>query len=131
MLSIKKIQEILEKAIQNANDDRDKANSLLKDVSVYIGSGNTGISIGSDKHREVGLAASKYLDNLTKSNEGIIKASELLLKLSNKKEEKPILTDDDKKDFYETLENSNKLETEVTIDKKEKITIESVVLEDE
>lgn len=100
----KRIKELLEAAFTNAKDDRDKANSLLKDVSVYIGTGNIN-SNGSDKHREVGIAASKYLDNLTKSNDQIIKIAELLKKTI--KEENAELTDEDKTGFYEEIEEND------------------------
>lgn len=101
----KRIKELLEAAFSNAKDDRDKANSLLKDVSVYIGTGNL-TQNGSDKHREVGIAASNYLNNLTKSNEQIIKIAELLKKTM--KEDNPELSDEDKAEFYEELEEDDK-----------------------
>lgn len=114
----KRIKELLEAAFSNAKDDRDKANSLLKDVSVYIGTGNINTN-GSDKHREVGIAASKYLDNLTKSNDQIIKIAELLKKTI--KEENAELSDEDKADFYEEIEENDdpKINKEVKEDIEE------------
>ena len=40
MISKKKITELLENTIKNANEDRDSATFLLKDVSTYICQGN-------------------------------------------------------------------------------------------
>lgn len=90
----KKVDEILEEAINNIRLDRDVTKRLLDDVMVYL-------SKSEERHREVGITAAKYVETLQRSNEQLVKIS-TLLKRAEKKETG--LTDDDKRDIFDLLQ---------------------------
>jgi len=84
----KKVDEILDEAIDNIRKDRDVTKRLLDDVMVYL-------SKSEERHREVGITAAKYVETLQRSNEQLVKIS-TLLKRAQKQETG--LTADDKED---------------------------------
>ena len=93
--SSSKLNKLVEEAINNIREDRDKAKSLLEDVV-------EGISNKKDSHRDVGIVAAKYLETLQRSNEQLVKITAIMKnKLEN---EFGDLDDDDKRDLYSELE---------------------------
>ncbi len=90
----KKVDEILEEAIDNIRLDRDVTKRLLDDVMIYL-------SKSEERHREVGITAAKYVETLQRSNEQLVKIS-TLLKRTEKKEAG--LTADDKRDIFDLLQ---------------------------
>ena len=90
----KKVDEILEEAINNIRLDRDVTKRLLDDVMVYL-------SKSEERHREVGITAAKYVETLQRSNEQLVKIS-TLLKRAEKKETG--LTADDTRDIFDLLQ---------------------------
>ena len=90
----KKVDEILEEAINNIRLDRDVTKRLLDDVMVYL-------SKSEERHREVGITAAKYVETLQRSNEQLVKIS-TLLKRAEKKETG--WTADDKRDIFDLLQ---------------------------
>ena len=90
----KKVDQILDEAIDNIRKDRDVTKRLLDDVMVYL-------SKSEERHREVGIVVAKYLETLQRSNEQLVKIS-TLLKRAEKKETG--LTADDKKDIFDLLQ---------------------------
>ena len=90
----KKVDEILDEAIDNIRKDRDVTKRLLDDVMVYL-------SKSEERHREVGITAAKYVETLQRSNEQLVKIS-TLLKRAQKQETG--LTADDKKDIFDLLQ---------------------------
>ena len=92
----KKVDEILDEAIDNIRKDRDVTKRLLDDVMVYL-------SKSEERHREVGITAAKYVETLQRSNEQLVKIS-TLLKRAQKQETG--LTADDKKDIFDLLQGS-------------------------
>ena len=92
----KKVDEILDEAIDNIRKDRDVTKRLLDDVMVYL-------SKSEERHREVGITAAKYVETLQRSNEQLVKIS-TLLKRAEKQETG--LTADDKKDIFDLLQGS-------------------------
>ena len=90
----KKVDQILDEAINNIRKDRDVTKRLLDDVMVYL-------SKSEERHREVGITAAKYVETLQRSNEQLVKIS-TLLKRAQKQETG--LTADDKKDIFDLLQ---------------------------
>lgn len=96
-MNSKQIEKYLEEAIQNIREDRKKADTLLKDIAVYIGG-------SQERHREVGLTAAKYLETLQRSNEQLVKITDILKKTI--KSEYGDLDDTEKNSMYDELENN-------------------------
>jgi F0F1-type ATP synthase membrane subunit b/b' len=92
----KKVDQILDEAINNIRKDRDVTKRLLDDVMVYL-------SKSEERHREVGITAAKYVETLQRSNEQLVKIS-TLLKRAEKQETG--LTADDKKDIFDLLQGN-------------------------
>ncbi len=92
----KKVDQILDEAINNIRKDRDVTKRLLDYVMVYL-------SKSEGRHREVGITAAKYVETLQRSNEQLVKIS-TLLKRAEKQETG--LTADDKKDIFDLLQGS-------------------------
>jgi len=92
----KKVDQILDEAIDNIRKDRDVTKRLLDDVMVYL-------SKSEERHREVGITAAKYVETLQRSNEQLVKIS-TLLKRAEKQETG--LTADDKKDIFDMLQGN-------------------------
>ena len=91
-----KLSKILEEAIINIREDRRLATLLLEDVVEYI-------SGQQDRHQNVGMTASKYLENLSRTNEQIVKIAAIMKSNLNREEE---ISEEDKEDLYKLLENS-------------------------
>lgn len=94
-MSEQKIQKYLEEAVDNIREDRKRAESLLKDIAIYIGG-------SQERHREVGLTAAKYLETLQRSNEQLVKITDILKK--SIKSEYGDLDDTEKDIMYDELE---------------------------
>ena len=95
-MSDNKIKKYLEEAIDNIREDRKKADSLLKDIAAYIGQ-------SQERHREVGLTAAKYLETLQRSNEQLVKITDILKK--SIKSDYGDLDDKEKDSMYDEIEN--------------------------
>lgn len=90
---MKKLDKHIDDAIENINNDRALALTLLTDLMKNMKA--------SYDHKELGQVASKYLETLQRSNEQLVKVSALLHK-SN-----PVfagLTPEDKDDIYNLIE---------------------------
>jgi len=84
----------LASALENVENDRALALTLLTDLMTYINKEDA-------RHREVGLTAAKYLETLQRSNEQLVKISSLL----HKKTDTSVgLTDDIKEDLYALIQ---------------------------
>lgn len=95
-MSEKKIEKYLEEAVDNIREDRKRAESLLKDIAAYIGG-------SQERHREVGLTAAKYLETLQRSNEQLVKITDILKKTL--KSEYGDLDDEEKDSIYSEIES--------------------------
>ena len=92
---MKKLDHYLEEAIKNIRDDREVTRDLLDDVIRFL-------SKDEQRHREVGLVASKYVETLQRSNEQLVKVSTLILKQQS---ENTALSDIDKAEIFDLLQN--------------------------
>ena len=90
-------EQLIEKAIENINKDRESAEELLQDVAAHIGQ-------QKDRYSNVGLVAAKYLETLQRSNEQLVKLISIMKKSSE--EEYGDLDESDKQSLYDELEET-------------------------
>jgi hypothetical protein len=95
---MKKYEQYIQEAIENINSDRQKAESLLKDASVYIGE-------NQERHQTVGAVAAKYLETLQRSNEQLVRILGLMSKYAEI--EMDDLKSGDVDNIYEQLEEED------------------------
>jgi len=89
----KSLDELLQNAIENIEEDRKVTKELLNDAIKYV-------AVDEARHREVGIIMSKYVETLQRSNEQLVKIAGLMSK--NEKAQAG-LTDDDKKDLFDLI----------------------------
>jgi plasmid stabilization system protein ParE len=92
-----KINDIMQEAVDNIREDRDRALSLLKDIADYIGQ-------NQDRHKDVGQTAAKYLETLQRSNEQLVKITALMQK--SKDDEFGDIEKSDADSLYDELEDA-------------------------
>lgn len=88
------LESCLKDALENVENDRALALTLLTDLMNYINKEEA-------RHKEVGLTAAKYLETLQRSNEQLVKLSSILYKKNNSSNE---LTANDKEDLYALIQ---------------------------
>ena len=94
---MKNLEQYLEQAIQNINEDRDVTKSLLKDIMQVLASNEL-------EHEKVGAVAAKYVETLQRSNEQLVKIAALLQKRENGSES---LSDNDKKELFDLIQGND------------------------
>ena len=70
---MKSLENLLNEAVENIEQDREITKELLEDVIKYL-------SKNEANHREVGAVAAKYVETLQRSNEQLVKVSALIQK---------------------------------------------------
>lgn len=93
---MKKLDKHIDDAIENIDNDRALALTLLTDLMKSMKAGHD--------HKELGQIASKYLETLQRSNEQLVKVSALLHKRS------PVfsgLSSEDKENIYSLIEEQD------------------------
>tara|TARA_R110002020_G_scaffold240411_9_gene453389 strand:+ start:2321 stop:2617 length:297 start_codon:yes stop_codon:yes gene_type:complete len=70
---MKKLDDYLEKAIENIREDREITRELLDDVVNFL-------SKNEENHKVVGLTAAKYVETLQRSNEQLVKVAAIIQK---------------------------------------------------
>ncbi len=93
----KKLDETIEKALKNIEDDRKITKELLDDAIKYV-------AVDEARHREVGIIMSKYVETLQRSNEQLVKIAGML----SKNEKSAGLSDLDKNDLFDMISGDNK-----------------------
>jgi len=88
----KNVDTFLEEAIQNIRDDRAMASDLLIDIVGHLKS-------SPSEHIRGGSVAAKYLETLQRSNEQLVKLTNLL----QKKQSSAKLTEIDKEEIYDLI----------------------------
>jgi hypothetical protein len=87
------LEQYIDEATRNIREDRALAKSLLMDAMKDMK--------GSDaSRREMGSIAAKYVENLQRSNEQMVKLSALLQRQQSRAVG---LTEEDKEDLYDAL----------------------------
>ena len=92
------LEGCLEDALENIQNDRAMALSLLTDLMQYINKEEA-------RHREVGLTAAKYLETLQRSNDQLIKIIAILKKEQNQKEDLSLSTSE-KDSIFELIKEN-------------------------
>ncbi len=90
----KKLNDIIQKALDNIESDREVTRDLLNDAISYL-------SKDESRHRDIGMTLAKYVEVLQRSNEQIVKVASLVQK-EEKKEEG--LTDKDMEDIFSMID---------------------------
>jgi len=93
----KKLDETIEKALKNIEDDRQITRELLDDAIKYV-------AVDEARHREVGIIMSKYVETLQRSNEQLVKIAGLM----SKNEKSAGLSDLDKNDLFDMISGDKK-----------------------
>jgi UDP-glucose 6-dehydrogenase len=91
---MKNLDHYLESAIQNIQEDREVTKELLDDVMRFI-------SKNEDRHTQVGSVAAKYVETLQRSNEQLVKISNLIYKQQS---DDTGLSDEDRADIFDMLQ---------------------------
>jgi len=92
---MKDLDHYLEQAVKNIKEDRKITRELLDDVVRYLGK-------NEENHRSVGLTAAKYVETLQRSNEQLVKVSNLIQK--QQAGASAGLSEDDKADIFDMLQ---------------------------
>lgn len=94
---MKEMEELITEATRNVNEDRAATKVLLTNLMKYM-------QETSDRHREVGLVAAKYLETLQRSNEQLVKIAALQHKKSSHIDH--TISEDEKNDLFEMINSS-------------------------
>jgi hypothetical protein len=92
--SLKKVEDFIKEATENIHEDRSLAKTLLIDILAYI-------KKADDNHRQVGMIAAKYVENLQRSNEQMVKLAALMQKKQSSSSE---LTDEDRTEIFKIIQ---------------------------
>jgi hypothetical protein len=69
----KKLDDIITKALENIEKDREVTRDLLNDAINYL-------SKDESRHRDIGMTLAKYVEVLQRSNEQMVKVASLVQK---------------------------------------------------
>ena len=89
--------KLLSKVLRNIEQDRQRTSGLLRGVEGML-------QQNPNANRDLNTAAAKYVETLQRSNEQLVKIVSLLKRTSPK--ERTVLTEDEKRAMFETLEES-------------------------
>ena len=90
----KKLEDIINKALENIESDREVTRDLLNDAISYL-------SKDDSRHRDIGLTLAKYVEVLQRSNEQMVKVASLVQKEEKKSDG---LTDKDMEDIFSMID---------------------------
>jgi hypothetical protein len=100
MAKRRNLEDYIKEATRNIREDRALAKTLLMDAM-------TDMKTGDSARRELGSIAAKYVENLQRSNEQMVKLSALLQKQQT---EFVGLSEEDKVDLYDMLNEDGETE---------------------
>jgi hypothetical protein len=90
----KSLEDLIENAIINIEEDRSVTRTLLDDVTNYL-------SKNEENHKYVGATAAKYVETLQRSNEQLVKVAALMQKQSKSEG----LSDLDRTQIFDMLQD--------------------------
>jgi len=99
---LKDINEYIENAIQNIQDDRAITSNLLTDIITEIKKARTS---SYDSHKELGQIAAKYVETLQRSNEQLVKIATLLQKKESRVSVAE-LSGEDKSELFDLIQEN-------------------------
>ena len=94
---MKDVEELITEATRSVNEDRAATKVLLTNLMKYM-------QETTDRHREVGLVAAKYLETLQRSNEQLVKIAALKHKKTAKVDNS--ISEDEKNDLFDMINSS-------------------------
>jgi hypothetical protein len=94
------LDEYLEETTKNIREDRAMAKTLLMDVM-------SDMKLSAAERREMGPIAAKFVENLQRSNEQMVKLASII---QRQKTNQIGLTDDDKDQLFDLLNEDQKIE---------------------
>ena len=93
---IKSVDDYIQESLTNIRDDRAITSTLLTELMIEMK------KVGDlDTHKELGLKASKYVETLQRSNEQLVKITNIL---SKKQESSVELNDNDKEQLFDLIQ---------------------------
>jgi len=93
----KKVDKILEDAIENIKEDRQITRELLDDAIKWL-------SKDESRHQNIGLTLSKYVETLQRSNDQLVRVAGLM----SKHEDNSNLSESDMENIYEMINKDEK-----------------------
>ena len=96
----KRLNKFIEEAVENIRKDRETTQELLSDLITIAGQ-------SENAHKEVSLAAAKYVETLQRSNEQLVKLAALVQK-DEKKDSAFSFSGNDKDDIYDMIQDKDK-----------------------
>ena len=91
-----KLQDFIEKSVNNIYEDRAVTKTLLTTLMKYM-------VVSDDRHKEVGMIAAKYVETLQRSNEQMVKLASLLHKQAVTNEE---ISDDERDELFDIIQKN-------------------------
>jgi hypothetical protein len=91
-------KDLIDEALQNIRDDRQKTEDFLKELNLEFQSGET-------SHSRSGVVAAKYLETLQRSNEQMVKIISIVKK-EEEKEENLNFDKDEKENIFELIKEA-------------------------
>lgn len=98
----KRLNKFIEEAVQNIRKDRETTQELLNDLITIAAQ-------SEHNHKEVSIAAAKYVETLQRSNEQLVKLAGLIQK-DEKKDSSFNFSGSDRDDIYDMIQNEDKEE---------------------
>jgi len=92
---MEKLEEFIQKSIENIKEDRAVTKTLLTNLMKYM-------IVSEDRHKEVGMIAAKYVETLQRSNEQLVKLTSLVQKQNSGNTE---ITEEEKNDLFDLIQN--------------------------
>ena len=93
----KKVNKILEDAIENIKDDRQITRELLDDAIKWL-------SKDEARHQTIGITLSKYVETLQRSNDQLVRIAGIM----SKHEDNSNLSESDMDDIYKMIDKEEK-----------------------
>lgn len=90
---MRSLDQTIEKALENVEEDRATTKELLQDLMKYL-------AVTDERHREVGPVAAKYVETLQRSNEQLVKIASLMQKQKSSAFE---ISSSDKDQLYDII----------------------------
>jgi hypothetical protein len=90
---MRSLDQTIEKALENVEEDRATTKELLHDLMKYL-------AVTDERHREVGPVAAKYVETLQRSNEQLVKIASLMQKQKSSAFE---ISSSDKDQLYDII----------------------------
>ena len=96
----KRLNKFIEEAVNNIRTDRETTQELLNDLIKIA-------AASEHNHKEVSIAAAKYVETLQRSNEQLVKLASLIQK-DEKKESSFSFSGSDKDNIYDMIQKEDK-----------------------